>query len=67
MGKNKSDSKKSAEHSDTKVFYTFFAHRDNSALRQGKGGLKPATAINVRHILCERHSKALEALEKIQV
>ena len=34
---------------------------------QGKGGLKPATAINVRHILCEKHSKATEALQKIQV
>ncbi|KIL00317.1 hypothetical protein PAXRUDRAFT_29891 [Paxillus rubicundulus Ve08.2h10] len=33
---------------------------------KGKSGLKPATAINVRHILCEKHSKALEALEKIQ-
>ncbi|KAF9225830.1 FKBP-like protein, partial [Gyrodon lividus] len=32
----------------------------------GKCGLKAATAINVRHILCEKHSKALEALEKIQ-
>jgi len=31
-----------------------------------KGGLKPATAINVRHILCEKHSKATEALQKIQ-
>jgi len=29
-------------------------------------GLKPATAVNVRHILCEKHSKATEALEKIQ-
>ncbi|EIN08398.1 FKBP-like protein, partial [Punctularia strigosozonata HHB-11173 SS5] len=27
---------------------------------------KPATAVNVRHILCEKHSKATEALEKIQ-
>ncbi|KAH9947540.1 hypothetical protein B0H21DRAFT_738475 [Amylocystis lapponica] len=33
---------------------------------KGKGGLKPATAINVRHILCEKHSKATEALQKIQ-
>jgi len=33
---------------------------------KGKTGLKSATAINVRHILCEKHSKALEALEKIQ-
>jgi len=28
--------------------------------------LKPATAINVRHILCEKHSRASEALQKIQ-
>ncbi|KAF8916497.1 hypothetical protein CPB85DRAFT_1216418 [Mucidula mucida] len=33
---------------------------------QGKGGLKAATAVNVRHILCEKHSKATEALTKIQ-
>ncbi|KAL1741924.1 hypothetical protein HDZ31DRAFT_84500 [Schizophyllum fasciatum] len=30
------------------------------------GGLKAATAVNVRHILCEKHSKATEALQKIQ-
>ena len=34
---------------------------------QGKGGLKAATAVNVRHILCEKHSKATEALQRIQV
>ncbi|TFL04679.1 hypothetical protein BDV98DRAFT_501644, partial [Pterulicium gracile] len=28
--------------------------------------LKPATAVNVRHILCEKHSRAMEALSKIQ-
>jgi len=33
---------------------------------KGKGGLKPATAVNVRHILCEKHSKVSEALQKIQ-
>ncbi|THH11412.1 hypothetical protein EW145_g665 [Phellinidium pouzarii] len=33
---------------------------------KGKGGLKPATAINVRHILCEKHSKVTEALQQIQ-
>ncbi|KZT07102.1 FKBP-like protein [Laetiporus sulphureus 93-53] len=33
---------------------------------KGKGGLKPATAVNVRHILCEKHSRATEALQKIQ-
>ncbi|PYH79976.1 peptidyl-prolyl cis-trans isomerase pin4 [Aspergillus uvarum CBS 121591] len=31
-----------------------------------KKGLKPATAINVRHILCEKHSKKEEALEKLR-
>ncbi|KAK7039546.1 hypothetical protein R3P38DRAFT_2900314 [Favolaschia claudopus] len=29
-------------------------------------GLKAATAVNVRHILCEKHSRATEALAKIQ-
>ncbi|TFK34444.1 hypothetical protein BDQ12DRAFT_656816 [Crucibulum laeve] len=33
---------------------------------KGKGGLKAATAVNVRHVLCEKHSKATEALQKIQ-
>ncbi|KAG8933157.1 hypothetical protein FRC03_003352 [Tulasnella sp. 419] len=28
--------------------------------------LKAATSVNVRHILCEKHSKATEALEKIK-
>ena len=31
-----------------------------------KSKLKPATAINARHILCEKHSRATEALEKIK-
>ncbi|QRV91299.1 peptidyl-prolyl cis-trans isomerase NIMA-interacting 4 [Ceratobasidium sp. AG-Ba] len=31
-----------------------------------KGKLKAATAVQVRHILCEKQSKALEALQKIQ-
>ncbi|TRM63580.1 hypothetical protein BD626DRAFT_494729 [Schizophyllum amplum] len=35
------------------------------APQKGKA-LKAATAVNVRHILCEKHSKATEALEKIQ-
>jgi len=33
---------------------------------KSKGGLKAATAVNVRHILCEKHSKATEALQRIQ-
>ncbi|KAL3447937.1 hypothetical protein BJX65DRAFT_87675 [Aspergillus insuetus] len=32
---------------------------------KGKG-LKPATSINVRHILCEKFSKKEEALEKLR-
>ncbi|KAF1979300.1 peptidyl-prolyl cis-trans isomerase pin4 [Bimuria novae-zelandiae CBS 107.79] len=31
-----------------------------------KSKLKAATSINVRHILCEKHSKKEEALEKIR-
>lgn len=31
-----------------------------------KSKLKAATSINVRHILCEKHSKKEEALEKIK-
>ncbi|THC98605.1 hypothetical protein EYZ11_001883 [Aspergillus tanneri] len=31
-----------------------------------KKGLKPATSINVRHILCEKFSKKEEALEKLR-
>lgn len=34
---------------------------------QVKGALKPATAVNVRHILCEKYTKAMEALSKLQV
>ncbi|KAI0370588.1 FKBP-like protein [Pilatotrama ljubarskyi] len=40
---------------------------EESADKKGKGGgLKPATSVNVRHILCEKQSRALEALQKIQ-
>ncbi|KAJ8501513.1 hypothetical protein ONZ45_g4966 [Pleurotus djamor] len=39
---------------------------DSEEKSKGKGGLKAATAVNVRHILCEKHSKATEALQKIQ-
>ncbi|KAF4307612.1 peptidyl-prolyl cis-trans isomerase pin4 [Botryosphaeria dothidea] len=33
---------------------------------KGGGKLKPATSINVRHILCEKHSKKEEALGKLR-
>ncbi|PSN67955.1 putative peptidyl-prolyl cis-trans isomerase NIMA-interacting 4 [Corynespora cassiicola Philippines] len=47
--------------------------KDNAAesSKSGSGGggggkLKPATSINVRHILCAKHSKKEEALQKIR-
>jgi len=39
---------------------------DSDKQTKGKGALKAATAVNVRHILCEKHGKATEALQKIQ-
>ncbi|KAF7316411.1 Peptidyl-prolyl cis-trans isomerase [Mycena indigotica] len=38
----------------------------DSGSKPAKGALKAATAVNVRHILCEKHSKATEALGKLQ-
>ena len=35
-------------------------------LYSGPAKLKAATHVKVRHILCEKQSKALEALEKIK-
>ncbi|OJJ47662.1 hypothetical protein ASPZODRAFT_31147, partial [Penicilliopsis zonata CBS 506.65] len=42
--------------------------KDTDASDSGKGskGLKPATSINVRHILCEKFSKKEEAVEKLR-
>jgi NIMA-interacting peptidyl-prolyl cis-trans isomerase 4 len=39
---------------------------DTGASSSSKSKLKPATAINVRHILCEKHSKKEEALQKLR-
>ncbi|KAF2275525.1 FKBP-like protein [Westerdykella ornata] len=40
---------------------------DASGSSSGGGSkLKPATAINVRHILCEKHSRKEEALRQIR-
>lgn len=64
MGKKQSGSaeKKSAE----KKGNTKNTDKGGQSEDKGKGGLKAATAVNVRHILCEKHSKATEALQKIQ-
>lgn len=40
--------------------------KDSSGSDAKDSKLKPATSINVRHILCEKHSKKEEALEKIR-
>ncbi|KIJ61643.1 hypothetical protein HYDPIDRAFT_176989 [Hydnomerulius pinastri MD-312] len=60
MGKNKSGA------NEKKSGGSKGAASAEPAEGKGKGGLKAATAVNVRHILCEKQSKALEALEKIQ-
>jgi peptidyl-prolyl cis-trans isomerase NIMA-interacting 4 len=39
--------------------------KESSDSKSG-GKLKPATSINVRHILCEKHSKKEEALQKLR-
>jgi NIMA-interacting peptidyl-prolyl cis-trans isomerase 4 len=69
--KGKQGNSDTGEENQSKVMLTMPANgicqADTETMSQGKGGLKAATAINVRHILCEKHSKATEALEKIQV
>ncbi|KIY67736.1 FKBP-like protein [Cylindrobasidium torrendii FP15055 ss-10] len=52
----KNDSKKKNQKKD----------EDDEDDKGGKSKLKAATAINVRHILCEKHSRASEALALIQ-
>ncbi|KAJ4490242.1 hypothetical protein J3R30DRAFT_3653623 [Lentinula aciculospora] len=61
---NKKSGNASSKKSDDTKSKTGNVRDDKSS--KGKSGLKPATAINVRHILCEKHSKATEALQKIQ-
>ncbi|KAF9234266.1 hypothetical protein BU15DRAFT_52867 [Melanogaster broomeanus] len=63
MGKNKQGSNEKKSNGNKGSASTTQAEQSEN---KGKGGLKAATAINVRHILCEKHSKASEALEKIQ-
>ncbi|KAL5499117.1 hypothetical protein ACEPAH_1635 [Sanghuangporus vaninii] len=53
------DSKKGGKKGDSK-------NEDMAQQNRGKGGLKPATAVNVRHILCEKQSKALEAMKLLE-
>ncbi|KIO23665.1 hypothetical protein M407DRAFT_244700 [Tulasnella calospora MUT 4182] len=41
------------------------AKEDKESSGSGSSKLKTANSVNVRHILCEKHSKAVEAMEKI--
>ncbi|CAG8467627.1 20283_t:CDS:2, partial [Racocetra persica] len=41
---------------------------DDGESKSGKTGkLKAANSVKVRHILCEKHSKIMEAMEKLTV
>jgi len=40
--------------------------KSESSDKSSSSKLKAATSINVRHILCEKHSKKEEALEKLR-
>jgi NIMA-interacting peptidyl-prolyl cis-trans isomerase 4 len=42
------------------------APKGKPAPAAGPAKLKPATSINVRHILCEKHSKKEEALARLR-
>ncbi|THU93515.1 FKBP-like protein [Dendrothele bispora CBS 962.96] len=62
--KNAGDNKNSKKTEDKKGKAA--ADGDEKQSKGKNGGLKAATAVNVRHILCEKHSKATEALQKLQ-
>jgi len=57
MGKKAGTEKKTAEKK---------GGSSDAAPAKDKGKLKAATAINVRHILCEKQSRSNEAMAKIQ-
>ncbi|KAK2461319.1 hypothetical protein APHAL10511_006846 [Amanita phalloides] len=66
MGKKGAASdKKTTEKKEDKKSKSEGDDKQSKACSIGKS-LKAATAVNVRHILCEKHSKATEALQKIQ-
>ncbi|KAI4281948.1 MAG: hypothetical protein L6R38_003327 [Xanthoria sp. 2 TBL-2021] len=67
---NKDSSKASASDSkkDSKGQASGKSKNDSTMEGSSTGGkaLKPATAINARHILCEKHSKKEEAVTKLK-
>lgn len=66
MGKKKEDSKKGGGKDSGNS--TKGGGKDDKGKGGGKGGgeVKGAQSINVRHILCEKHSKKEEALAKLR-
>ena len=57
---------KSAKDSKSKGSNNKPAAKDSTDAAASSAKLKPATSINVRHILCEKHSKKEEALAKLR-
>ncbi|KAK7462879.1 Peptidyl-prolyl cis-trans isomerase pin4 [Stygiomarasmius scandens] len=62
--KNATDNKNNKKNEDKKGKAA--ADGDDKQSKGKNSGLKAATVVNVRHILCEKHSKATEALQKLQ-
>ncbi|KAK3357176.1 peptidyl-prolyl cis-trans isomerase PIN4 [Lasiosphaeria hispida] len=63
MGKKKEDTKKKDDSSSGGAKGKGKGGSDSG---KGKGEVKGAQSINVRHILCEKHSKKEEALAKLR-
>ncbi|KAL8716845.1 MAG: hypothetical protein Q9225_005860 [Loekoesia sp. 1 TL-2023] len=64
---NKADSSKSSSGGKGKSGSNNKKEKDDASSSSNSGQkLKPATAINARHILCEKHSKKEEALTKLR-
>lgn len=67
MAKKTSEKKTSDKKATDKKSNTGSDSAESKSKGKNNGGtLKAATAVNVRHILCEKHSKATEALQKLQ-
>ncbi|KAJ7064903.1 hypothetical protein C8F01DRAFT_779856 [Mycena amicta] len=66
MPKKSSGDKKPAVEKTSKGKSKASTSDDATESKPAKGALKAATAVNVRHILCEKYTKATEALAKLQ-
>jgi hypothetical protein len=64
-GKSETSDKAASKVSRIRSLALSLAHVICLLAVQGKDGLKAATAVNVRHILCEKQSRSNEAMAKI--